>query len=111
MFVNYNLEDIKRGKLSLNKEIQEDVMLIVQSFENECIDITNWSLFEIATMHRTYGFEDENNMVYMEITSTGDVLPCYFKNHDLNGYSIFEANSINEAIKLYEKEYKPKSQS
>ncbi|MFJ7954292.1 hypothetical protein ACIQZG_22580 [Lysinibacillus sp. NPDC096418] len=108
MFVNYNLGEIKNGKISLNKEVQEDVMLIVQSFENECIDITNWSLFEIAATHRTYGFENKNDMVYMEIKSTGEVLPCYFKNHDLNAYGIFVADSINEAIKLYERTYKPK---
>ncbi|MDP4084739.1 MAG: hypothetical protein Q8934_09010 [Bacillota bacterium] len=112
MFVNYNLEDIKSGKVSLNKEAQkEDMMLIVQSFERECIDIINWRLFEIAktTTARVYGFENKNNYVYMKITSTGEVLPCYFKNHDLDGYSVFVADSINEAIRLYENSYEPKS--
>lgn len=41
------------------------------------------------------------------IDSTGVVLPWYFKNHDLDGYSAFVADSINEAMKLFEKSYEP----
>ncbi|MFE8703925.1 hypothetical protein ACFYKX_25465 [Cytobacillus sp. FJAT-54145] len=112
MFVNYKLEDIKRGKVNLNKEVpQEDVILIVQSFESECIDISNWHLIEIArtTTHRVYGFDSKDKeLFYMHISSAGEVLPCYFKNHDVNGYSAFVASSINESIKLHEKSYEPK---
>lgn len=110
MFVNYNLEDIKSEKVNLNKDQKKDVRLILQSFKHECIDISSWRLVEIArtNIDKVYAFENTNNAVYMKITSNGVVLPCYFKNHDLDGYSEFVANSINEAIKLHEKSYNPK---
>lgn len=111
MFVKYDLLDIKKGKISLDKNIQnKDLMLILQSFKNENIDLTDWKLFEIAKSgkSRVYGMENLNDLVYMKVNITDEVLPCYFKNHGLNGYSEFVAKSINEAMKLYEKTYEPK---
>lgn len=112
MFVNYKLEDIKADKIHLHEEEQKDVIIIIQSLRNESIEINNWKLFEIARDYtdRIYGLENnKKDLFYMKLTSNGKVFPCYFKNHDLNEYSLFEANSILEAIILYDKFYDPKT--
>lgn len=44
----------------------------------------------------------------MEFSNNNEkVIPCYFKNHDSDQYSEFEAESISKAIKLYENYYCP----
>lgn len=111
-FVHYDLEDIQSGKVSLITEAQkEDVLLSIQSFEREFIAIKDWHLFEIAeaSSEKAYGFQNKNGeLFYMKITNTGEVSPCYFKNHGLTDYSVFVADTIKEAIKRYENFYAPK---
>jgi hypothetical protein len=112
LFVNYKVEDLKSGKVSLHEEEhKENVKLIIDFFENEHFNIKNWKFYE---MHRTeeyyvYGFENKNDLFCITVTSKGEVTPNYFKNHDFNKYSLFEADSINDAIKLFENYYEPKN--
>lgn len=113
MFVNYSLEDIKKAKIVLENKVQiDDLNVIIEAFEAEGFDVTEWHLFEkenIRKGKRVYGFEgSSDNFFYVKIDDRKKVIPYYFKNHDVDGYSLFEATTIKEAIRLYENFYSPK---
>jgi len=109
MFVNFNLEDINNNKVHLEGDNQRlDLEKIIKCFKIEGFELTNWNLIEIAKSNgkRIYGFEDVNkNLVYMKISTDRKVTPHYFKNHNSGEYSEFQAESIIDAIKRYERFY------
>lgn len=109
MFVNYKLEDIENNKVVLKHKNQKlDLEKIIECIANEGLEIKDWHLFEIAQLkdERVYGFESLNkNYFYMKIGMDEKAIPHYFKNHGLSGYSVFQAESIKDAIKRYENFY------
>lgn len=111
MFVNFNLKSIENGDIRVKTEnANQDLKHVIECFKKEGFKLSKWSLFEIASTgkERVYGFEDtDDHYVYMLIGENDLVTPNYFKNHDLNQYSLFQAESIGEAIRLYDAMYSP----
>lgn len=109
MFVTYNVNDIQNNKVHLeNKSQKEDLERIIECLKNEAFELANWNVIEIATSDdkRVYGFEnDDKDLFYMKIGADRQVIPYYFKNHGVGGYSEFQAESIKDAIKRYENFY------
>lgn len=106
MFVNYSLQDIKNGNISLIEENhREELKLIIKSFEQEEVEVNGWTLFEIGEVpdHRAYGFQNDDQLFYMKVVKENkEVIPSYFKNYNVDQISLFEGSSIEEAVRLYE---------
>lgn len=112
MFVNYNLKNIKNNNISLENYIEDDLMKVIKGFEDESYDISKWKLFEIASENtdRIYGFKNEyDELLYIKV-NVNEVIPSYFKNHGIDGYSLFKANTVKQAISLYDRYYVPKKE-
>ena len=115
MFVNFNLKSIENCEVKVNIEnANDDLKHIMECFKKEGFDFSKWSLIEIASIEsaRVYVFKDSDGYyVDMLIGENNQVTPNYFKNHDLDKYSLFQAESIREAIRLYEPIYSPSEYS
>ncbi|MDF9530617.1 hypothetical protein [Bacillus cereus] len=111
MFVNYNLKSIENGDVKVNVEnANYDLKHIMECFKKEGFDFSKWYLIEISSTEskRVYCFKDsDGHYVDMLIGENNQVTPNYFKNHDSYKYSLFQAKSIREAIRLYEAMYSP----
>ncbi|MED1560259.1 hypothetical protein [Bacillus paramycoides] len=111
MFANFNLKSIENGDIRVNIEsANHDLKLVIECFKEEGFNLSKWYLIEIAATEseRVYCFKDsENHYVDMLIGANNQVTSNYFKNHDVDQYSLFQAESIREAIRLYEVIYSP----
>lgn len=112
MFMRYNLGKVKTGgglAESAPMADMRDLALIIESFEKEALPASDWELFEAAKMegYRIYGLENGSDNVYVKIMDDGNIVPCYFQNHKYYNYRLFEADSIEEAIRLYDNSYGP----
>lgn len=111
MFVNFNFKSIENSDVKVNVEnANDDLKHIMECFKKEGFDLSEWYLIEIDSLEneRVYCFKDsDGHYVDMLIDANNQVTPNYFKNHDTDKYSLFQAESIREAIKLYEIIYNP----
>lgn len=111
MFVNFNLKSIEDGDIRVNIEsANHDLKHVIECFKEEGFNLSKWYLIEIAAIEgkRVYCFKDsESHYVDMLIDANNQVTPNYFKNHDVDQYSLFQAESIRAAIRLYEVIYNP----
>ncbi|MEF8683602.1 UNVERIFIED_CONTAM: hypothetical protein ORM23_26690 [Bacillus cereus] len=111
MFVKINLKSIENGDISVNiGSANHDLKHVIECFKVEGFDLSKWYLIEIAAIEskRVYCFKDsESHYVDMLIDANNQVTPNYFKNHDVDQYSLFQAESIRAAIRLYEVIYNP----
>ena len=111
MFVKINLKSIENGDISVdlgggNNNIKQ----VIECFKGEGFDLSNWYLTEIAAIEsaKVYCFKDwDGYYVDMLIDVNNQVTPNYFKNHNVDQYSLFQAKSIREAMRLYEVIYNP----
>lgn len=113
MFVKYNLEQLVKGDAEGSDLIRKkDIIPIVKTFETEGFTVSEWELFEAVevtpeTGHddadRVYGFQKSSHeLVYLRMLHKGDIQPHYFKHHGEWGYSAVDADSIQEAVRLFE---------
>ncbi|AFU17198.1 hypothetical protein MC28_D149 (plasmid) [Bacillus thuringiensis MC28] len=111
MFVKINLKSIENGDISVNiGSANHDLKRVIECFKVEGFDISNWYLGEISAIEsaRVYCFKNwDGYYVDILIDANNQVTPNYFKNHDVDRYSLFRAKSIREAIRLYEIIYNP----
>ncbi|HFK1742238.1 hypothetical protein ACE41B_30035 [Bacillus cereus] len=111
MFVKINLKSIENGDISVNLgSANHDLKHVIECFKGEGFDLSNWHLTEIAAIEstRVYCFKDwDGYYVDMLIDVKNQVTPNYFKNHNVDQYSLFQAKSIQEAMRLYEVIYNP----
>jgi hypothetical protein len=111
MFVKINLKSIENGDISVNLgSANHDLKHVIECFKGEGFDLSNWHLTEIAAIEstRVYCFKDwDGYYVDMLIDVNNQVTPNYFKNHNVDQYSLFQAKSIREAMRLYEVIYNP----